>query len=244
MSFSVQNIVKSYGSTPILKHISLSVEEGQFIALLGPSGSGKTTLLNIIAGLQQPDSGQLFSNNKNITELDAGARQFGLVFQSYALFKHMSVAQNIAFGLKVMPRAKRMSADDIQKRVCQLLEMIEMSDFSNRYPAQLSGGQSQRVAMARALAINPKLLLLDEPFSALDAKVRRSLRNAVKSLQRRLKIATILVTHDQAEAWALADKVAIMNAGVIEQFDTPDVLRNQPANNFVRDFLQNELQNS
>jgi ABC-type Fe3+/spermidine/putrescine transport system ATPase subunit len=242
MSFCVQNIVKSYDATAILKQVSFSVEEGEFIALLGPSGSGKTTLLNIIAGLQQPDSGQLLSYGKNITEQGAGERQFGMVFQSYALFKHMSVAQNIAFGLKVLPRSKRPKADAIARRVSELLQMIEMSDFADRYPAQLSGGQSQRAAMARALAIDPKLLLLDEPFSALDAKVRRSLRNSVKTLQRELKIATILVTHDQSEAWALADKVAIMNNGLIEQFDTPDVLRNQPATEFVRDFLRSETQ--
>lgn len=244
MSFSVQNIVKSYDTTAILKHVSFSVEEGEFIALLGPSGSGKTTLLNIIAGLQQPDSGQLLANGKDITELGAGERQFGMVFQSYALFKHMSVAQNIAFGLKVLPRAKRPKADAIKRRVNELLQMIEMSDFADRYPAQLSGGQSQRVAMARALAIDPKLLLLDEPFSALDAKVRRSLRNSVKTLQRELKVATILVTHDQSEAWALADKVAIMNNGLIEQFDTPDVLRSQPATEFVKDFLRSDTQES
>ncbi|QPM92296.1 ABC transporter ATP-binding protein [Pseudooceanicola algae] len=237
MSFEVQDITKSFGGETVLDGVSLAVPEGEFVALLGPSGSGKTTLLNIIAGLTAPDSGKLLLEGAEITDLPAGQRRFGMVFQSYALFKHMSVADNIGFGMRVLPRNQRPGRQERRDKVQALLEMIEMTDLGDRYPAQLSGGQRQRVATARALAIDPRLLLLDEPFSALDAKVRQSLRASVRDLQKRVGVAAILVTHDQEEAWALADRVAVMNAGRIEQFDTPERLRSAPATEFVADFI-------
>jgi len=225
MNFQATNIYKTLGDNSVLNGVSLNVEAGEFIALLGASGSGKTTLLNIIAGLQHADSGELWFDDAPISQLPAGQRRFGMVFQSYALFRHMTVAQNIAFGLQVMPRGERPSKAQIERRVAELLEMISLPDIAKRYPAELSGGQRQRVAMARALAINPRMLLMDEPFSALDAQVRQSLRSAVKELQQQIGVAAILVTHDQSEAWALADKVAVMSQGQITHFDTPEVLQ-------------------
>lgn len=225
MNFHATDIHKTLGNNAVLNGVSLDVEAGEFIALLGPSGSGKTTLLNIIAGLQHADQGKLQFGEEDITHLPAGKRKFGMVFQSYALFRHMSVAENIAFGLRVLPRRERPSKTQIQTRVAELLDMIELPDIGHRYPAQLSGGQRQRVAMARALAINPRMLLLDEPFSALDAQVRHTLRSSVRELQKRIGVAAIIVTHDQSEAWALADRVAVMSHGRIEHFDTPEVLR-------------------
>jgi sulfate/thiosulfate transport system ATP-binding protein len=237
MSFEVQEIVKAFDGQNVLEKVSLSVSAGEFVALLGPSGSGKTTLLNIIAGLTQPDGGKLFVEGEDITRLPPGKRRFGMVFQSYALFRHMTVADNVGFGLKVAPRGARVDRAARAAKVSALLEMVELQELRDRFPAQLSGGQRQRVAMARALAIEPQLLLLDEPFSALDAKVRVSLRRSVRALQRKVGVSAILVTHDQAEAWALADRIAVMNAGRIEQFDTPDMLRGMPATPFVADFL-------
>lgn len=237
MTFIVQNISKSLSGQVVLDNVSLQVEAGEFVALLGPSGSGKTTLLNIIAGLSTPDRGQLILNGTDITALPSGRRRFGMVFQSYALFRHMTVAQNIGFGLRVLPRHQRPDRTAYDAKISALLEMTRMEDLADRYPAQLSGGQRQRVATARALAIDPQLLLLDEPFSALDAKVRQSLRSSVRNLQKRVGVAAILVTHDQDEAWALADRVAVLNDGRIEQFDTPDHLRAAPATAFVADFL-------
>lgn len=225
MNFQATDIHKTLGNNKVLNGVSLDVEAGEFIALLGPSGSGKTTLLNIIAGLQHVDQGSLQLGDEDITHLPAGQRKFGMVFQSYALFRHMTVAENIAFGLRVLPRRERPGNADIQKRVTELLEMIELPDIGQRYPVELSGGQRQRVAMARALAINPRMLLLDEPFSALDAQVRQSLRSSVRELQKKIGVAAIIVTHDQSEAWELADRVAVMSQGRIEHFDTPDVLR-------------------
>ena len=224
MSLKIDRVSKSFdGRSPVLGDVSLSVEDGEFLALLGPSGSGKTTLLNIISGLTAPDSGRL--------------RRFGMVFQSYALFRHMSVADNIGFGLRVMDRSERPSKADRKTRVEELLTMIDMAGYGDRYPAQLSGGQRQRVAMARALAIDPRLLLLDEPFSALDALVRRDLRGSVRDLQRKVGVTAILVTHDQAEAFEVADRVAVMREGAIEQIGTPDELRAHPATPFVESFL-------
>ncbi|MFV0358518.1 ABC transporter ATP-binding protein [Tropicimonas sp.] len=237
MSFEVHGISKSFGDQQVLEDVSLSVGKGEFVALLGPSGSGKTTLLNIVAGLIPPDTGQLAIDGEDITRLPAGERRFGMVFQSYALFRHMTVADNIGFGLRVLPRARRPGRAARARKVGELLDLIEMPDLDDRYPAQLSGGQRQRVAMARALAIDPRLLLLDEPFSALDAKVRQSLRGSVRRLQKKVGVSAILVTHDQSEAWALADRVAVMNHGRIEQFDTPQALRSAPATSFVADFL-------
>ena len=237
MSLEIDRISKSFdGEAAVLRDVSLTVRDGEFLALLGPSGSGKTTLLNLIAGLTQPDGGTLRLDGEDITRRPAGARRFGMVFQSYALFRHMSVADNIAFGLRVM-RKDRPSKAARRARVAELLDLIEMPDMADRYPAQLSGGQQQRVAMARALAISPRLLLLDEPFSALDAQVRRSLRGSVRDLQQKVGVTAILVTHDQTEAFEIADRVAVMNGGIIEQVGTPADLAERPSSDFVRDFI-------
>lgn len=222
MTFDARDIHKSYEGTEVLKGVSLSVGKGEFIALLGPSGSGKTTLLNIIAGLAHADQGTLEFDGEDITHTPSGARHFGMVFQNYALFRHMTVAQNVGFGLKVMKHGP--SRTEIATRVDELLEMIELPHLAHRYPAQLSGGQRQRVAMARALAIRPRLLLMDEPFSALDAQVRVSLRSSVRDLQRKAGVGAIMVTHDQSEARALADRIAVMDKGRIVTFDTPEAL--------------------
>lgn len=238
MTFEARNIHKSFNGTEVLKGVSLAMEAGEFVALLGASGSGKTTLLNIIAGLQHADQGQLTLDGQDITRLPAGKRRFGMVFQNYALFRHMSVADNIAFGLRVLPRRERPGRVERREKVSELLDMIGLADLGDRFPQQLSGGQRQRVAMARALAINPQLLLMDEPFSALDAQVRRSLRSSVRALQQEVGVGAIMVTHDQAEAWDLADRVAVMDQGQIVQFDTPDALRSTPATGAVRDLLQ------
>ncbi|MEE2952763.1 MAG: ATP-binding cassette domain-containing protein [Pseudomonadota bacterium] len=238
MSLEIDRVSKSFdGKSAVLGDVSLSVEDGEFLALLGPSGSGKTTLLNIISGLTAPDRGKLVLNDEDITSVPAARRRFGMVFQSYALFRHMSVADNIGFGLRVIDRAERPSKADRKARVEELLAMIDMAGLGDRYPAQLSGGQRQRVAMARALAISPRLLLLDEPFSALDALVRRDLRGSVRDLQQRVGVTAILVTHDQAEAFEVADRVAVMRDGAIEQIGTPDELRARPATPFVESFL-------
>lgn len=234
MTLEVQDIYKSIGDTDILKGVSLSVGAGEFVALLGPSGSGKTTLLNIIAGLAHADQGRLVMDGEDITNLAAGKRHFGMVFQNYALFRHMTVADNVGFGLKVMPGGERPSRAEIADRVAELLEMVELPQLADRFPAQLSGGQRQRVAMARALAIRPRLLLMDEPFSALDTQVRHSLRGSVRELQRKAGVAAIMVTHDRGEAWALADRIAVMDHGRIVQFDRPDVLTERPATEAVR----------
>ncbi|MDF9301840.1 ABC transporter ATP-binding protein [Tritonibacter mobilis] len=238
MTFEASNIHKSFNGTEVLKGVSLAMKKGEFIALLGASGSGKTTLLNIIAGLQQADRGQLHLDGRDITGLAAGKRRFGMVFQNYALFRHMTVADNIAFGLRVLPRRARPGRAARDAKVSELLEMIGLQDLGDRFPQQLSGGQRQRVAMARALAINPQLLLMDEPFSALDAQVRRSLRSSVRTLQQKVGVGAIMVTHDQAEAWDLADRVAVMDQGQIVQFDTPDALRDRPATGAVRELLK------
>lgn len=237
MTFEAVDIHKSIDDTDILKGVSLSVDAGEFVALLGPSGSGKTTLLNIIAGLVHADRGKLILDGEDITNLPAGQRHFGMVFQNYALFRHMSVAQNVGFGLKVMKGGRRPSRAEIADRVAELLEMVELPHLGDRYPAQLSGGQRQRVAMARALAIDPQLLLMDEPFSALDAQVRQSLRGEVRALQKKAGVGAIMVTHDRAEAWALADRIAVMDHGRIVQFDTPDALVEDPANDAVRSLV-------
>ena len=237
MTFEATDIYKSFNGTEVLKGVSLAMAAGEFVALLGASGSGKTTLLNIIAGLQHADQGHLMLDGRDITRVPSGDRRFGMVFQNYALFRHMTVADNIAFGLRVLPRRERSGRAERRARVGELLEMIGLTELVDRFPQQLSGGQRQRVAMARALAINPKLLLMDEPFSALDAQVRRSLRGSVRALQQKIGVGAIMVTHDQAEAWDLADRVAVMDRGRIVQFDTPEVLRNSPATSAVRDLL-------
>ena len=238
MTLEVQDIHKSIGETEILKGVSLTVEAGEFVALLGPSGSGKTTLLNIVAGLAHADQGRLMLDGEDITRLPSGQRHFGMVFQNYALFRHMTVAENVGFGLKVMPGASRPSRAEIATRVADLLDMVELPHLADRFPAQLSGGQRQRVAMARALAIRPRLLLMDEPFSALDTQVRHSLRGEVRALQRKAGVAAIMVTHDRGEAWALADRIAVMDHGRIVQFDRPEALSENPASEAVRTLVE------
>lgn len=233
MYLTVCNAIKRYGAFTALNDVSISLEQGEFVCLLGPSGCGKTTLLRIIAGLTSIDSGDVTLEGKAISHLPARQRDFGIVFQSYSLFPNMSVAENIGYGLKI----RNAPANQISSRVTELLEMIKLPQVANKLPGQLSGGQQQRIALARAIAVNPRLLLLDEPLSALDAKVRSSLRDEIKQLQRTLKIPTLMVTHDQEEALALADKVICMNHGVVVQAGSPRELYNKPATRFVADFM-------
>ena len=237
MSIGVERVSKSFSAYPALEDVSLTVRDGEFVALLGPSGSGKTTLLRILAGLEAPERGKVWFGKKDVTNDKPASRGIGFVFQHYALFGHMTAAQNIAFGLKVMPRGLRPSRSDIGARVEELLALVQLPALGSRYPSQLSGGQRQRVALARALARNPRILLLDEPFGALDAKVRRELRTALRAIHDELGLTSIFVTHDQEEAFALADRVAVLNHGRIEQFDTPREVESNPATDFVRAFL-------
>lgn len=242
MSIEAKKISKTFGSYNALRDVSLTIDDGELIALLGPSGSGKTTLLRILAGLElpdpNPDSSILFAG-EDVAGRRVGDRRVGFVFQHYALFKHMSVFENIAFGLRVRPRTTRPSRADIREKVENLLQLIQLEGFGQRYPAQLSGGQRQRVALARALAIQPQVLLLDEPFGALDAKVRQGLRNWLRKLHDELGMTTILVTHDQEEALEVADRVVVMNQAKIEQVGTPEEVFHHPASEFVMDFLGN-----
>ena len=237
MTITVRNIIKGFGTYPALKDVSLSIDDGAFVALLGPSGSGKTTLLRIIAGLETAEGGRILFGGEDVTDRPPQARGIGFVFQNYALFRHMTVAKNIAFGLEVMKRAQRPAKADIAARVEELLQLVQLPGYGDRFPSQLSGGQRQRVALARALARDPQILLLDEPFGALDAKVRRELREALRAIHSRVGLTSILVTHDYEEAFALADKVAILGAGKIEQYDAPATIRAHPASAFVREFL-------
>ena len=242
MSIEVRHITKSFGSYRALEDVSLHVQDGELVALLGPSGSGKTTLLRIIAGLEIPDDdgkGAILFHGQNVNRRQVGERQVGFVFQHYALFKHMSVFENIAFGLRVRPRHLRPSKQYIHDRVSELLKLIQLEGLGKRYPSQLSGGQRQRVALARALAIEPKVLLLDEPFGALDAKVRQGLRTWLRRLHDELHITSILVTHDQEEALEVADRIVVMNQARIEQVGTPTDVFHNPASEFVMDFLGN-----
>jgi sulfate transport system ATP-binding protein len=237
VSIEVRNIRKNFGAFEALRDVSLRVESGELFALLGPSGSGKTSLLRIIAGLEQPDSGSVRLNDEDTTQSSARERHVGFVFQHYALFRHMTVFENIAFGLRVRPRASRPSNAAIREKVGELLELIQLAPLGSRYPAQLSGGQRQRVALARALAVEPKVLLLDEPFGALDARVRKELRRWLRRLHDELHVASVFVTHDQEEALEVADRVAIMNHGQIEQTGMPGEIYDHPANAFVYEFL-------
>jgi len=239
MRIVLDGIVKTFGSYAALRGVGLSVEKGEFLALLGPSGSGKTTLLRILAGLEFPDAGRLQFDGVDIADHSVRERHVGFVFQHYALFRHMTVAENIAFGLRVKPRAERMARAQIDARVQELLQLVQLERLGNRYPSQLSGGQRQRVALARALAIEPKMLLLDEPFGALDAKVRKDLRRWLRRLHDDMGLTSIFVTHDQEEALELADRVAVMNDGLIEQIGTPDDVYHEPATAFVYEFLGN-----
>jgi len=237
MRIEVKQLVRRFGAINALAGVSLAVDDGELVALLGPSGSGKTTLLRLVAGLDFPDSGRILFDGADATSLPIQKRRVGFVFQQYALFRHMSVAKNVAFGLEVNRRHFQMGRRDIQDRVSELLRLVQLPGFEDRSPHQLSGGQRQRVALARALAIEPRILLLDEPFGALDAKVRKELRAWVRTLQQQLKITTIFVTHDQEEALELADRVVVMNHAHIEQVGTPSEVHAFPATPFVSEFL-------
>jgi len=235
MSITIDRVCKRFGSFVALDDVSLDVPDGTLLALLGPSGSGKTTLLRIIAGLEIADSGRVSSDGQDITHQAARDRKVGFVFQHYALFRHMTVAENIAYGLKV----RKAPRDEIKKRVDEMLELIRLDFLKNRYPGQLSGGQRQRVALARALAAQPSVLLLDEPFGALDAKVRQELRKWIRRLHDEIHVTSIFVTHDQEEAFEVADRVVVMNHARIEQVGTPSEVYAKPATAFVNQFLGN-----
>ena len=235
---STRNIEKNFGRYPALKGVSLDVAAGELVALLGPSGSGKTTLLRTIAGLEEPDAGHVFFGDLDANGLSLRERRIGFVFQQYALFRHMKVFDNIAFGLRARPRASRPSEEAIRVKVMELLHLVQLDGLEARYPAQLSGGQRQRVALARALAIEPRVLLLDEPFGALDARVRKDLRKWLKDLHRRTGHTTLFVTHDQDEAFELADRIAILDHGRIVQVGTPDEIVANPATPFVGSFIE------
>jgi sulfate transport system ATP-binding protein len=239
MSVHAAGIVKSFGTFTALRNVSLEVQRGEFVALLGPSGSGKTTLLRILSGLETQDSGEIRFDNEDVTGQSLRDRRVGFVFQHYALFRHMTVAENVGFGLKVRPRATRPAPEEIRKRVDRLLQLVQLDRLGDRYPAQLSGGQRQRVALARALAIEPSVLLLDEPFGALDAKVRKELRRWLRRLHDEMHLTSIFVTHDQEEALELADRVAVMNEGRIEQIGSPDEVYHRPGTAFVYEFMGN-----
>jgi sulfate transport system ATP-binding protein len=239
MSVEVKNVTKKFGSFTALNNVSLTVNSGELVALLGPSGSGKTTLLRTIAGLEFPDNSeaQVLFYGEDVTHIPASQRKAGFAFQHYALFRHMSVFENIAFGLRVRPKETRPSSDEIRARVEKLLKLIQLEPLGKRFPSQLSGGQRQRVALARALAVEPKVLLLDEPFGALDARVRKELRRWLRQLHDEIHITTLFVTHDQEEALEVSDRVAILRDGQIEQIGTPDEIYDHPASPFVYDFL-------
>ncbi len=239
MSITATNINKTFGTFRALTNVNLEVPNGQLVALLGPSGSGKTTLLRIIAGLEQADSGSgaILFHDEDVVNRHVRKRGVGFVFQHYALFRHMTVLENVAFGLRVRPRALRPSREDIRDRVHQLLELVQLKGLAGRYPNQLSGGQRQRVALARALAVEPKVLLLDEPFGALDARVRKELRTWLRRLHDELHVTSVFVTHDQDEALEVADRIVVMNHGRVEQAGTPDEVFHNPRTEFVLHFL-------
>jgi len=237
MGIQVKGISKSFGKFQALKGVDLDVGSGELVALLGPSGSGKTTLLRIIAGLESLDEGEIRFHGEDATSRSVRDRQVGFVFQHYALFRHMTVFENVAFGLRVRPRTTRPSNNEIKSRVSELLRLVQLEALAGRYPSQLSGGQRQRVALARALAVEPKVLLLDEPFGALDARVRQELRRWLRRLHDDLHITSVFVTHDQEEALEVADRVVVMNQGRIEQDGTPEEVYEHPANPFVFNFL-------
>jgi sulfate transport system ATP-binding protein len=240
MSIEVKHISKSFGGFTALRDVSLRINDGELVALLGPSGSGKTTLLRVIAGLETPDpdpESEILFHQESVANQAVGQRRVGFVFQHYALFRHMTVFENVAFGLRVRPRHLRPSKAEIRERVNELLRLVQLEGFGGRSPAQLSGGQRQRVALARALAVEPKVLLLDEPFGALDAKVRQGLRAWLRRLHEEIRLTSVLVTHDQEEALEVADRVVVMNQARIEQVGTPEEVFHQPATEFVMKFL-------
>jgi sulfate transport system ATP-binding protein len=239
MSIVIENVNKLFGSFEALKDVNLTIPSGELVALLGPSGSGKTTLLRIIAGLETSDSGRIIFNGEDTTNRTVRERKVGFVFQHYALFRHLTVADNVGFGLRVKPRAERPSKNDIREKVQNLLKLVQLEGLADRYPAQLSGGQRQRIALARALAVEPQVLLLDEPFGALDAKVRAELRRWLRRLHDEIHVTSVFVTHDQEEALEVADRIVVMDHGRIEQAGTPDEVYEHPANPFVLNFLGN-----
>ncbi|NKI96493.1 sulfate ABC transporter ATP-binding protein [Rhizobacter sp. SG703] len=237
MSIEVRNLKKSFGKTVVCDNLNLDIPAGELVALLGPSGSGKTSLLRIIAGLEVPDSGTVLFHGEDATNTDVRERQVGFVFQHYALFGHMTIFENVAFGLRVRPKATRPSDAAIKAKVTDLLKLVQLDWIADRYPHQLSGGQRQRIALARALAVEPKVLLLDEPFGALDAKVRKELRRWLRRLHDEMHVTSVFVTHDQEEAMEVADRIVVMNQGRIEQDGPPDEVYDHPATPFVLQFL-------
>jgi sulfate/thiosulfate transport system ATP-binding protein len=242
VTIEVRNLRKNFGSFAALDGVDLRVADGELLALLGPSGSGKTTLLRIIAGLDWPDTGEVYFDGENALVRGAGERHVGFVFQHYALFRHMSVFENVAFGLRVQPRRVRKTESQIRARVRELLDLVQLDWLADRYPSQLSGGQRQRIALARALAIEPRILLLDEPFGALDAKVRKELRQWLRSLHEQIHMTSIFVTHDQEEALEVANRVVVMDKGRIEQMGTPDDVYDNPASAFVHGFIGESIE--
>ena len=237
MSIQISQTTKTFGRFTALNAVDFTVKSGELVALLGPSGSGKTTLLRIIAGLEFADHGKIFFNDEDVTSRNAYERKAGFVFQHYALFQHLNVFENVAFGLRVRKRSQRPPEAQIRARVEQLLETVQLASFAKRLPSQLSGGQRQRVAFARALAIEPNVLLLDEPFGALDAKVRKELRHWLRSFHNNTHLTSLFVTHDQDEAFEVADRVVIIDKGEVQQIGSPAEVRNRPANTFVEEFL-------
>ena len=237
MSIDIRNVSKQFGDFHALRNVSLEIGSGELVALLGPSGCGKTTLLRIIAGLETADAGSIWFSGEDTTDVHVRERQVGFVFQHYALFRHMTVFENVAFGLRVKPRGQRPSEAQIKQKVHDLLKLVQLDWLADRFPSQLSGGQRQRIALARALAVEPKVLLLDEPFGALDAKVRKELRRWLRRLHDELDVTSIFVTHDQEEALEVADRVVVINQGQIEQVGTPQDVWDHPASPFVYGFL-------
>lgn len=237
MGIQVRGLQKAFGKTVVCDKLDLDIESGELVALLGPSGSGKTTLLRIIAGLEVPDAGSVRFHGEDATFADVRDRNVGFVFQHYALFSHMSVFENVAFGLRVKPRGQRPPEAEIRRKAMELLELVQLDWVAERFPHQLSGGQRQRIALARALAVEPKVLLLDEPFGALDAKVRKELRRWLRRLHDEVHLTSVFVTHDQDEAMEVADRIVVMNEGRIEQVGTPDEVYDHPASPFVLQFL-------
>ncbi|PZP84005.1 sulfate/molybdate ABC transporter ATP-binding protein [Ectopseudomonas oleovorans] len=237
MSIEIRNVSKNFNAFKALNEINLNIQSGELVALLGPSGCGKTTLLRIIAGLETPDSGTIEFHGEDVSNHDVRDRNVGFVFQHYALFRHMTVFDNVAFGLRMKPKRERPSEEVIQQKVHELLNLVQLDWLGDRYPEQLSGGQRQRIALARALAVEPRVLLLDEPFGALDAKVRKELRRWLARLHEDVHLTSVFVTHDQEEAMEVADRIVVMNKGVIEQIGTPAEVYEHPASDFVYHFL-------
>jgi sulfate transport system ATP-binding protein len=237
LDIRVEHVLKEFSRYPALDDVSLDIRSGELIALLGPSGSGKTTLLRLIAGLERPTAGRIFFGDDDASSKTVQERNVGFVFQAYALFRNMTVLENISFGLKVRPRSTRPANEEIKKRAMELLDLVQLTGMHDRFPQQLSGGQRQRVALARALAIEPRVLLLDEPFGALDAQVRKELRKWLREIHDKTGHTTVFVTHDQEEALELADRLVVMSRGKIEQVGSPDAIYDQPLNPFVFGFI-------